>query len=114
MSLNYESINLLFGVAVIILGWYYLKHRDTMEEMSRRLILVGIMFSTHELSFLLYDDTIFQLTEVLLIIVLIYALLYVTEVNKKVTATAKSLEDAKEAHDALISRLEVIKEKSGK
>ncbi len=114
MHLNYESFNLIFVVAVVFLSGYYLKHRNTLDEMSRRLILVGVMFCAHELSFLLHDASIFQLTEVLLIIVLFYALIYVTEVNKKVTATAQSLEDAKEAHDELVKRLEVIKEKTGK
>ncbi len=110
----YELIHLFNGIAIIFLDWYYLKHQAIMDELSKRLILVGIMFSAHELSYLLHDPLIYQLTDVLFIVVLIYALTYIIEINKSVQEAAKKLEEAKKTNVQLMKRLEIIKEKTGK
>ncbi|MEE8357996.1 MAG: hypothetical protein V3R82_01100 [Candidatus Hydrothermarchaeales archaeon] len=113
MPIYFEAVNLLFIFVVVALGWYYWVNRLRMEEMSRRLILVGIMFSVHELSFLLHDKVVYQLTEIMLMIALFYALIFVTDVNKKVTETTQKLEEAEIDHAELMKRLELIKDKTG-
>ena len=113
MSVYFEAVNLLFIFVIVLLGWYYIVNRRRMEEMSRRLILVGIMFSVHELSFLLHDNVLYQLTGIMLMITLFYALIFVTNVNKKVTETTQRLEESEIDHAKLMKRLELIKDKTG-
>jgi len=113
MAIYFEAANLLFIFVIVALAWYYIVNRHRMEEMSRRLILVGIMFSGHELSFLLQDTVIYQLTGIMLMVTLFYALIFVTDVNKEVVETTQKLEEAEIDHAALMKRLERIKDQTG-
>jgi hypothetical membrane protein len=96
--LNYV---LIAGIFVLLV--YYLLRAKRLDEISRRLLLVGFFFAIHELSFFLNDPMVFELTNTLFFIVMFYALVYIASMNKR-------LEKKEEADVEMLGRLEKLRE----
>lgn len=60
------------------------------QEWERRILVVVLFFAVHELAFFLKDPFISQLTDMLFIISLLYALMYVFAFEKKIANIEES------------------------
>jgi hypothetical membrane protein len=96
-------INYVLIAGIFVLLAYYLLRAKRLDEISRRLLLVGFFFAIHELSFFLNDPLIFELTNTLFFIVMFYALVYIASMSKR-------LEKKEEADAEMLARLEKLRE----
>ncbi len=72
----------LIGIILAVVVSAFRSVRRT-EEWERRIIILVLFFAIHELTFFLEDAFISQLTNMLFVISLLYALLYVFSFEKK-------------------------------
>lgn len=96
-------VNYVFIAGILILLSFYLLRAKRLDEVSRRLLLVGFFFAVHELSFFLNDPLVFELTNTLFFIVMFYALVYIASMNQR-------LEKKEKADEELLQRLEKLRE----
>lgn len=95
-------INYILVGGIALLVAYYLYKAKELDEVSRRLLLVGLFFAIHELSFFLKDPIVFELTNTLFFIVMFYTLVYIATMNKKL--------EMKEVSDTeMLQRLEKLR-----
>jgi RsiW-degrading membrane proteinase PrsW (M82 family) len=110
----YEEViwttNIGFTVIVVILCLYYIMRSKRLDELARRLLLVGFFFAVHELSFFLFDTFIYELTKTLFFLTLFYALVYIISVNAQIN---KRLEKEERISKELKERLSRLKEEVG-
>lgn len=95
-------INYVLIAGIFALLAYYLLRAKRLDEISRRLLLVGFFFAIHELSFFLDDSLVFELTNTLFFIVMFYALVYIASMSKR-------LEKKEEADAEMLERLEKLR-----
>jgi hypothetical protein len=109
--MDYQDIllatNLCFSVVVLVLFVYYLGRHRRLDELSRRLLLMGFFLGVHELTSFLHDPLIYELTKVIFFLTMFYALLYVVSNNVRVT---ERLEQQMREFDEIKKRLDIIKE----
>ena len=113
MVLTYESLIRLVEVGLtviatilVILALYYIRSFKRREKWEQRLIILALLFIVHELSFFLEERFISQLTEMLFIIGLLYALAYVFTFEKK-------MKDIEEQRKEVLKGLEEIRDLKG-
>lgn len=100
------ALNLGLGVIIVILCAYYIARRRRLDALSRRLVLVGLFYAIHEMSFFLFDPVIYELTKTLFFLTLFYALAYIISMNLKIE---KGLEEREKFAVEMKKRLERLK-----
>lgn len=99
--------NVGLSLAVLAMLLYYLKVRNTLDELSRRFLFAGFFLGVHELTFFLKNNLVYELTKTLFFITLFYALVFVIRHN--VTLTEK-LDEQEKFNQELKNRLDELKE----
>ncbi len=93
----------LFLLAVILFSsFYFFKKRSKSEEWQRRVLLVVIFYAIHELSFYLHESIIYQFTNIVFMVFLLYALIHVM-------AFERTIEEVKDERREILKRLEEMK-----
>ncbi|RMF89993.1 MAG: hypothetical protein D6733_05015 [Methanobacteriota archaeon] len=107
MAIAYEAltefITLFLTVAVLAVIVYSIRGFRLMEEWERRILIVVLFFAIHEMSFFLGEAFIYQLTNMLFVVALLYALAYVFSFEKKLT-------EMEEQRKELLSYMEEIRD----
>ena len=70
----------IIGVVAVLLVVYIAKGKK-MDELTRRLLLVGFFLAVHELSYFLLNELIYELTKTLFFITLFYAFAFVINMH---------------------------------
>jgi Ca2+/Na+ antiporter len=93
MAIVYENltnlVNLGLIVIIVLAIIYFVKGTKRAQEWERRIIIIILFFSVHELAFFLEDMLVSRLTEILFAISLLYALIYILSFERKL----KDMED---------------------
>ncbi|MFQ5887179.1 MAG: hypothetical protein ACE5HY_00610 [Candidatus Hydrothermarchaeales archaeon] len=107
MAIAYESLikftTLGLIAVVLLLILYYIRVSRLLEEWERRILVAVLFFAVHELSFFLNEAFIYQLTNMLFIIALLYSLAYVFSFERK-------LKELEELRGELLKYLEEVRE----
>ncbi len=96
-----DFITMLLIFTIVALTIYYLKKKSRLEEWQRRILIVSIFYAVHQLSFYL-DELVFQLTNMLFIISLFYAIVQVFAFESRVAKLESERKD-------FVKRLEKIR-----
>ncbi len=97
------ALNVALVVIVFSILLYYLANSKKLDELSRRILLVGFFLSVHELTFFLLNPFVYELTKTIFYMTLFYVLIYLITVNKE---TNKRLMEAEELGNELKRRVE--------
>ncbi len=103
VTANLEWVmTLAFTLLILALTINILFTAKKKQEWERRILAVVLFFAVHELAFFLKDPFISQLTDMLFVISLLYALMYVFAFEKKIS-------DMEETRREFLNGLEEIR-----